>query len=277
MDRPLLVVAVALLAVTAGCSGFGGQSPTTTADRTTDAKPQSTTTGEPTQTQPAVAAPGFEGERLVQPLALADAHRQVLAGSSFTRRSERTTRDGGETASETTTLRVENESRWFAAQTFDVAGFLNASDGFLQQYAAGDYAYYRFDKGSGNVSYGARLNRWGEEVSAGAPPVMGQRFARDYVYAAFTTASWTTVAGEERSGGNASGDTTFRGEPVSDFEVRANVTGEGFVRDLGVSYEQGGTAVERTISFSGVGDTHVERPEWYDTALNRTEEPEPGA
>lgn len=281
MDRSLLVVAVALLAVTAGCGGFGGQSATTVEETTRDAATtEPATTAEPTQTQPAIAAPGFNQGRLVDPLALADAHRQLLAGSPFARHSERVTREDGNTTAESTTLRVENESQWLVERAFDGVQFLNATDGSIQQYAEGDTVYYRTDRANGNVTYGVTANPWSEEATTDAPPALKSRFARDYVYAVFTTASWTTIVGENTADGetvyrvlgNASGDTTFRGERVSNFEVEADVTADGVVQYMVVNYDRNGTAVTRTLSFSDVGETAVERPEWYDTALNRTDD-----
>lgn len=280
MDRSLLVVGVALLAVTAGCSGFGGQS-ATTATETTAADPattQPTTTAEPTQTQPAIAAPGFNEGRLVDPLALADAHKQSLSGSSFVREDERTTGGAGNATSLVRTYRVENATRWTVEQHFDGVGFLGRDAGTVDMFADGDYVYFRLDA-DGNVSYGRLLNAWGEEPVSDPPPMMSERYARDYVYAVFTTASWTTIVAEDtadgetiyRVVGNASGDTTFRGEPVSNFEVEAGVTGEGVVQYMLVNYDRNGTSVTRALSFSDVGETTAERPEWYDTAVNRTD------
>lgn len=278
MARSLLVAAVALLAVTAGCAGFGGQSTTTSESTGTTAAPATTTT-EPTQSQPVIAAPGFNSGRLVDPLALADAHAGWLAGTSFEKSDERTTRSDGNTTHWATTLRVENESRWLAAQTFDGVAVLDSTSGSVTQYADGDTVYFRIERTDGNVSYGHRVDVGGEESSPDSPRVFESRHARDYVYAVFTTASWTTIV-DQTSGdgqtvyrvlGNASGDTQFRGDPVSNFTVDASVTGDGFVQRMAVAYDQNGTAVSRTVEFSGVGETTVEQPEWFDTAVNQTD------
>lgn len=278
MDRSLLAVAVALLAVTAGCSGFAGQSSSTTdAPTETTAAP---TTAEPTQTQPAMAAPGFAGGEVVDPLALAEAHRQHLSGSSFVRESERATSGDNETFS-TMTLAFGNESRWSASWTFDGQPYLDVENGTVEQYVEADRLYYRLTPADGNVSYEAQQV---PEGSSGTETTLaGQRYARDYVYSVFTTASWATIVGENTTSGttvyrvvgNASGETTFRGNTVTDFEVAANVTGDGFVRDLRVTYQGEGVSVEQSFSFSAVGETTVERPDWYDTAVNRTDEPAP--
>ncbi|MFB6269671.1 MAG: hypothetical protein ABEH83_06990, partial [Halobacterium sp.] len=196
---------------------------------------------------------------------------------------ERTAGGGGNATSLVRTYRVENRTRWALEQHFEGVGFLGRDGGTVLLFADGDHVYYRLDA-DGNVSYGRLPNAWGDEPVSDPPPAMTGRFARDYVYAVFTTASWTTIVGSETGDGetvyhvvgNASGDTTFRGQQVSDFEVDARVTGEGVVRQLNVTYERNGTRVERTISFSGVGETTVERPEWYDTALNRTDDSGPG-
>lgn len=282
MDRSLLVAAVALLAVSAGCAGLGSNA--TTADPTTTGSPPSetvtSTTAEPTQTQPAISAPGFNGGTLVDPLALADAHAAWLGGQSFTRVDNQTTRTAENTSRVATTIRVENKSRWATARTFTAAHSYTVSDGTIQQYANATHVYHRLDAGDGNVTYGVQPNTWATNTSPDSLELIEQRLGRDYVYDVFTTASWTTIVGETSGNGttvyrvlgNASGETRFQRETVRNFTVEAGVTGDGFVQEMSVSYEHEDAVVSRTMSFSGVGETTVERPEWFDTAVDRTEQ-----
>ena len=280
MARSLLVVAIALLAVNAGCAGFGGQSTTTTDAPATTAEPTRKTTAEPTQTQPVIAAPGFNGGTLVDPLALADAHAGWLSGKSFAREDNQTTRTAGNTSWIATTIRVENESRWETRQAFTGAHSYTMADGTVLQYANSTHVYHRLDSGDGNVTYGVQPNTWATSSAPDSLELVERRLARDYVYAVFSTASWTTIVGETSANGttvydvlgNASGETRFRGATVRNFTVEAAVTGDGFVQEMAVSYEQDDAVVSRTVSFSDVGETTVDRPEWFDTAVNRTEQ-----
>ncbi|MXR22037.1 hypothetical protein [Halobacterium bonnevillei] len=279
MARSSLVVAIALLAVTAGCAGFGGQSTTTTDAPETTAEPTRQTTAEPTQTQPVIAAPGFNSGTLVDPLALADAHAGWLSGKSFAREDNQTTRTAGNTSWIATTIRVENASRWETRQAFSATHSYTDSGGEIHQYANATYVYSRAESGDGNVSYNVQPNGWADASSPNSHELLEERHARGYVYDVFTTASWTTIV-DQTSGdgqtvyrvlGNASGDAQFRGDTVSKFTVEASVTGDGFVQRMDVSYEEDGTEVTRTVAFSEVGETTVERPEWFDTAVNRTD------
>jgi hypothetical protein len=279
MARSVLVVAVALLAVTAGCAGFGGQSTTATESPETTTKSTTQTTAEPTQTQPVIAAPGFNGGTLVDPLALADAHAGWLSRTSFARVDNQTTRTAENNSWIATTIRVENESRWETRQAFTAEHSYTDSGGERHQYANATHVYSRVEHGDGNVSYAVQPNGWANASAPNSHELLEERHARGYVYDVFTTASWTTIVDQTsddgrtvyRVLGNASGDTQFRGATVSNFTVEANVTGEGFVQRMDVAYEENGTAVSRSVAFSEVGETAVERPEWFDTAVNRTD------
>jgi hypothetical protein len=82
-----------------------------------------------------------------------------------------------------------------------------------------------------------------------------------------------TVQDSERSPHRITGtaeELTVDGEVVTDVEFAANITDSGLSRTLDITYEQDDTTVERSLSFEATTGDPVERPDWYETALNRT-------
>lgn len=283
MHRRLLVAAwCALLVVSAGCSGLpGGNAPPTTEPATTEqptAAP-STTTATPTATggTPGAAeqlAPGLTANGVTDALALANAHRDVLTGNSFVQRTSVERTNGTERSSRRSTLRYANQSRWlWSVSASGVPLALGATSGTVVSYADGERVAYRLETG-GEVVYNVR------RISgrADAPPVPPKQvlresvYARDFLYTLFANADVTvedTQGSTHRLTGTAE-ELVIDQQAATNAEFTANVTEDGLVRTLDLTYQQGNTSVERSLTVELAEDDPVERPDWYERAVNQT-------
>lgn len=291
MTRQLAAVAVAVLLVTAGCSGLGGTAPS--ADQPTQDEPnEPTTQPEPTETttqttttdSPQQLAPGVTSEGVTDPLALADAHANQLGENSFTASSSRTKRalNGSLLARSTETLRYEKESHWL--RLFQSSGprpaIWGIERGQLEQYADGEYAYSRYDRFDGNWSYATALDVRG---TASADSVLSDARGREDVYQALGAVE-TNVSGSYAENGTtvyrvtgSAPTANYGGSEVTDYSVAAWVTEDGLVRDLTVTFDgpvrtdlQSGATTPGhatlTWTWANVGTTIAEEPPWYDEA-----------
>lgn len=285
--RALLVVAVAVLVVTAGCSFLGGGGESTPTNGTTGANATTGTPDGTTTTATPVSVAGVEDGRLVDPAALADAHRRALVAGSFE------------------TRRVQNASIVVPTgpNTTQVARTT-----VLQQVVAEDGARpYRYRQSNSALRFtlqvwgndSARVFRalQGDEVvrapSVDDPDPVSGLTSRDAI-AEYLRAGNFTVA--DATSANGTRVVTLRADELAvendtdlfvrgasnygDYSATAVVAEDGVVRSLTVtaSYELRGERRDLAVSFEVLrtGDVTVEQPTWARRALaaaTQTEEP----
>ncbi|MFC5970679.1 hypothetical protein ACFPYI_04970 [Halomarina salina] len=276
VQRALPVIAVALLLLTAGCS-FGGGDSTPTNGTATDGD-TATTAGPATTTTEAVSLAGVEDGRVVDAAALADAHRQALAASSFE------------------TRRVQNAS--VVVSTGPNTSQVTRTTNLVQVVAEEGARPYRFRQSDSAVGF--ELQAWGNDSTRVFRALQGQEVVRapsvgepDPVTG---VVSRNTVAGYLRAGNfTVAGSETVNGttfvtleadelavENDSDLFVAGSsnyrnysstvvVDEDGVVRALDVSatYELRGERHDLSVSFEvlRLGTVTVEQPEWARRAL----------
>ncbi|QDX40028.1 hypothetical protein [Salarchaeum sp. JOR-1] len=268
--RLLLALACALLVTTAGCSGFLAGDASTTAAPTTESTTATTTTGPPTSPSETLA-PGVTAGGVTDALALANAHRTHLRSHGFTK-TARTTRTNASTeATRRTAVSYANESHWRLTRTGDglPVGY-QTTRGAFELYADGDRVLVRTDV-AGNVSYSMpTISAEDRELPQPPKKVFPDGVSeRTLVYLLFANANTTVSPGDAAAHVTGTADEmTLHGDTVTNVSFDATVTENGVVRSLSLSYTDGDATVERDISFRV--DATVERPDWYDTARNRT-------
>lgn len=260
-----LAVAVAALAVLAGCPATGG---TTGGDAPTD-----TVTPAPLPTTAPPAPPGVSAER-VDPTTLAAAHADALATTSYTLRVER--RVDGPNGSA-----VFEQVREVAAGGETYAGRYGYVNVTIDVPMARQSVAY-WTGGDGYATVHSRLGRpvsygWatsGEPIrdvdhSATLERVLGAVDLR------VVDRSATAVVLAGRIGGPVSG---LPRPPfvtgVRNATVTLRATHAGLVTDWRYGYEARFLERPVRVSYEGtvteVGTTTVERPDWVDVARNRT-------
>lgn len=269
-----------LLLVTAGCAGIGGQNdqsttaPTQTTAGTTDA-PTATETATETAEQfaPGVTADGVEDAR-----ALADAHRDALAGDAFVKQSSRQQANEPTRAYLNQTLHHQNSSSWLLTTTRSrMDGVIR--NGTYQLYADGERALWQLDEAdTENTSYGVRsITADGDQVVIPPDQVFENNLAplyeRGLVYTLAANAD--SVEALDGSGGavelTGSGDElAVDRQQVTDAEFTMTVADDGQVQSIEMAYEGGNATIERTITFDTDVTDPVQQPDWYATALNET-------
>jgi hypothetical protein len=276
--RLAAALACVLLVATAGCGGLAGSNgeptdqPTETVE-TTEAVDTETTTGA-TTTAPEQLAPGLTSTGVTDALALADAHREYVRTHSFVKHDSVQRRNATTRASRNLTLAYANQSRWLwnvSADGMPLA--LGATNGTFEQYADGERVLYAL-RTDGTLSYGVRaFAADGERVPVPPSEVFPpSTYERNLVYALFANADVTVERGDDaaaRVTGTAA-ELTIGGDAVSDVEFTATVTADGLVRSLDLACEQGDATVQRSLAFDATASDPVERPDWYETAVNRT-------
>lgn len=290
--RQLAALAVALLLVTAGCNAFpSGDAATveTTTDETTaggdgatETTAETTARGTGTTAQGADLAPGLNESGVADPWKLADAHRGALNDTSYTVRTNLAARENG-------TLLVRSNS------TVKVAAG-----------GAPQMARYEVDgeRPEAIGAFGRNVEAWTDEnrtlyamegpngttyqrVTDDQRPSSGTPAGRDHIYLLLSGFETTVTGTETRDGTtlyrvNSTGIATrevladeLRTETVQNASLSALVTEDGLVREYHVEYagtiENATVEVERTTRFTRLGETTVERPPWYDEAINATD------
>ncbi|MFB6071417.1 MAG: hypothetical protein ABEJ88_00455 [Halobacterium sp.] len=268
-----------VLVVTAGCAGLSDTGGQPTTDGTTTATPTETTTESTTQAttaQPAQLAPGLTRDGVADALALADAHREFLETHQFVKRTRTQRENPGDWGWRASVLAYANESHWkwnTTGEELPVA--FGVTNGSYALFADGHRVLYRL-RADGNVTYGvARIG--GGADSPPTPPrsVLGRSvYERGLVYTLLSRANVTVERGDgvaARVTGTAD-EFSIGGETVTDVEFTAAVRSSGLVERLELTYERGNATVKRSIIFDADVTDPLERPAWYDTALNRTNE-----
>ena len=284
--RVLTALLCALLVVSAGCATFTSDEAESTTDRpttgpaTTTAEPATTTgpattsesTSAGTSDAPEQLAPGLTSEGVTNPLALANAHQAALQNGPFVKQVSIERSNASASAFRRTTLRYANDSHWSRTVTGEgMPVAFGATNATLGVYADGERVLTRLQV-DGNVSYSVLL---GQQEGNPVPPreaLPESMYARDLIYSVLSYGDLTVErvdSGTYRLTGSSE-QVIVRGQTATNVEFAANVTEDGLFRTLDFTYEVGDTTVERTVTFEKVDDDPVERPDWYETALNRT-------
>jgi hypothetical protein len=252
------------------------------ANRTGDATEESATEEETEKALDGSLAPGLNESGVTDAAALADAHEAVLRNTSYATVSNTTARapDGTLLAQldDTTTfghdpLRYRSESSVEGENPRVIGAF--GSD--LEVWASENGTWQAIERPNGT-----EYRKVADRIRLSA----ADRTNRDALFVLFSTVN-TTVADTETRNGTAlyrvnSTDVTgpealashLRADSVSNVSLSALVDERGLVREYRVEYTAtlGGktSRVERTVRFTALGETTVERPAWVAEASNST-------
>lgn len=265
------LLAVALLAVVAGCGAVVGPSgPTETVTPAPVVTP--TPVDEPIVVAPGVTTDGVEDlERLI------DSHRRAVWNTSYA--WEEVTREsfasGNRTATRPRTRWVvfEDESTYrrhvSEFETRGASAFMNVRD--YEHYAADGVTYAKWDVlGQSRTEYD-RSEEHDPSGNLGVPITSFQRFL------ALENATVTRVDGEARPHFEVRGTrSTVNGYgEVTDFRARAIVREDGLIRHVNVSFDAARgelVGVQYSSTYSRLGNATVTPPEWVSEARERTGE-----
>jgi hypothetical protein len=272
----------ALLVAASGCSALptnDGPTTETTEAPTTRATTESPTTQSSTTTsEPGQLAPGVTLSGVTDPLALANAHREQLRSEQWvgTWSSERT--NESRTVTRQTTVQYASESnwRWNRSATGQPVS-LGITNGSLVQYADGERVLWRLDATGDatreNVTYGVRWVSAEERVPTPPAEVFpGTLYERGLVYTLLANAntSVNTVQGATAYVEGTAEEMTIGGQRATNVSFEAAFDNSGRLLRLELTYDQGEATVTRRLAYETVQRNPVEEPDWYDTALNRT-------
>ena len=307
--RTALALLVAAMLLLAGCSNVPGASdspPTdtntpastttigsitkTTTDSTGTTAATETTQSDATTTTTATddrLAPGLAESGVTDAAALADAHAAILTNTSYTVRNHRQVRNESPTANatlppifraNTTTEVAHDPARIFLR--YDVSGNASATSSQfprdVELWAGPNLTLQAVETPNGTVYRRVRSRN----VASGG--VTG----RDTLFSLFSTLN-TTVAGTTTQNGttlyrvNSTGvsdpallASLLDAESVSNVSMTALVDADGLVHEYRIEYdatsESGTRHVTRATRYTALGETTVERPAWYDEAVNAT-------
>ncbi|MFB6116986.1 hypothetical protein [Halosegnis sp.] len=271
---------VCLLVVLAGCNApAGGGSVETPAETATPAPVPADET----------LAPGVTREGVVSPESLAEAHTAALENESYTLIANRTERYANGTVRSGLDLRVELATdRSYASQAATTgpegpvflgrppagAGFWSNGSVYVRRLARGNSTIYNefrpLDDGAGTWGYWVRTVPFGGEQ---ADPT------------SFYTGVFRSIAIESIEQREANGTTAYRlsgGKlrqasftseftDVRNVSLTATVTEQGVVRSLVLRFSgttDGATVdIEWRVRYQNVSATTVERPPWFDRAV----------
>lgn len=271
---------IATLVVLAGCSGLLGPTGSATGPVAETAGTESATTGSTTGSnggwgtttgadERAALAPGLSEDGVTDPWDLAEAHANVLRNASYTVSSAETNwyANGslaGQTAS--TTRFGSNGSAAFSNRVNPGSGM--ASPDGVRRYDAwsnDSAAFSRSELANGSVEY-TRLPEL---------PILGDPTGRDSLYGIYASYEFDVVDRFDRNGTTyyrlvSTGVTDANAGRFSNASVAVLLDETGLVREYHVTGEQsvgsGTYHVDRTVRYTHVGDTTVERPGWIDAA-----------
>lgn len=266
--KPVAAVALVLVVVLAGCGGSGQPDPGT---ETPSPGPESTPTATATPT-PSTSnlfesmPPGVSEEGVTNRTALLDAHANALDGTAVTVEVDfRLTVDGdGQNVSLRGKVTPNDDRGWMRVSTADGVGTYYTEAGTT----------YRKVTVDGTTNYGTT-----DQVSAipESPRFGADARARDALW----NANWTFDRVVRRNGEHLLRYEATRVTLPSDVDVdRANanattsgtllVDADGVVRHVEVSAtvetDQRTVQYGVEVSFSGIGSTTIDRPDWIDRA-----------
>lgn len=222
--------------------------------------------------------PGVNESEITDALALVTAHQRTLDNTSYTlstsvtyRRPNGSLVSQGYTATQVapgadsyyavTTQTVKNETRWFAEERYDLAVWANETDSVAARTVPDeDTTYY-----------------WTSRERAGFEP----NAQWDLLYAALGSGGGAVVGQVERDGTTltkiVSTPTEAERSPRLGYEFTALVDSQGVVRSIQTLHrsivEDRPVVVSRTVRVSAMGNTTVERPAWFQQAVeNQTKD-----
>ncbi|MFC4989539.1 hypothetical protein [Saliphagus infecundisoli] len=282
MSRLAAVVLVACLVLTAGCGGFSASSNDPAPDREPYGVEESVDASVEEETEGEQLLPGLTTEGLTNVANLRKVHGDAIGNETFTVRTETESLSDSENESEPRTTETTRYVDPDAGTVFGVTR-INQSDAdpgsgvdrspirAVEQWH-GDETLTRFEFENGSVEYPSsgdgsvsrnetvRQAMTGPVVSLGSlenTTTVGTVDAEDGTY---------YVVEGSMNDSSAIEDGTTR-----EVEVRALVREDGLVRQTVVNQSYGGdgerTTINETIEIVDVGETTVERPDWYDEAL----------
>jgi len=273
MERRSAAVALAVVVALSGCAGFTtSQTPTVTPAPLPDETPS--------ETGPASLAPGLTEDGIDDALTLSTTHFSLLRNSSYTALSDRTVHetDGTFRRERQETMRVDRNRMYRSVE----AGGPNRSgrytrieswrNGSLYLVAATD------DRGTGysDRSSGEHGN-WLYGVHQ-TVPASQQLFTLLQSLETDTTGKTPNGSFRVRATGiedQRALDRLVLGTGVRNVSFEAIVTPEGLLQSYEFRYDvdrSGRTVrVVRRLRYRNVGSTTVDRPPWYDEALNATD------
>lgn len=285
MKRTLLLV----LVVVVGFAG-GTVAPATVAGSATTA--ESMTMAESATGADATAAgeliaqadetefpPGLNESGVTDPLALTDAHRETLENTSYTMLVTSSIRapNGTVFSQGTTTHRIAAGGDSYVTISAQMSENATEAFGFdryhLEVWANGTDAVVARDYPGNETSYEV-LGR----SDAPMPPTTGW----ERLYSAFGMVNTTYVGEVERNGTTlhkvvstgtgATDDAIAGGTP----DYTALIDSDGVVRSFRATqhstYQGQPVVITRTMRFTEIGDTTVERPDWYGQAVGNESE-----
>lgn len=268
--------ALAVMLVFAGCAGSGGPG----------ADPVTVTPAPvPTDTTPTPAyrlAPGLAESGVVSPLALADAHADILRETVYrVRIEERVDPATGPSRRRMLQGTFANRTVYRFRIVQERGNDTQLASAF---YADGDDLYER-QVTDGESRYYRPRTRLRAEAPYPQDP-LGSPLQRQQLYVALEGTqpfidTTETAGGEQHYLLRASEarDRRFLAamayvDRISEYQFRAVVTAQGLVTAYRISYvatvDGERRRVVRTAQWSAVGNTTVTAPAWYDTARNRT-------
>jgi hypothetical protein len=276
-------LAAVLLVALAGCSSVAVGTETSTVTPVAVPGGGTPAGGTATATPEGRLAPGLTEAGVLDPFALAGSHRTAIGNQSFTVERSRAIRDGNETLrSVSQTVQVApGKTPYRLVRTAASAPEypVGSATDRVELWFDGTQAVYRI--GSDDPAY-----RVDGTPSIGGP--VSDITAHDRLVTVYAGLNWRVTARDVDSVGKAFYE--LRADRVTDesalavpllvsdprdVSARAIVTGRGRVRDFRLRYDatiDGRTVtVERTMRFRLVGLATVERPDWYDAAVNGTE------
>lgn len=266
MRRSFFVVLLSLSLVLAGCNGIALGEDETPPPRFT---PAAVPTDAPTPMPVPQLAPGLMGTGITDAFALAEAHTAVLNDTSYTFYENSTVRYMNGTIYNQFTTHVQfaaNDSRFYSVQngsSIDVRG----RDG-ISFWSNGERVIVA-QTSNNNTSYGVL-----PQESFSGPSV-------EQIYVLFSSVE-TRVAGRETRNGttlyrvvatNVTNPTVFE----SDWQNPRNVSLQALISSQGLvpEYRLNYTAtlngepvrINQQVRYTDLGNTTVERPPWYDEAI----------
>lgn len=273
---PAVVLAVAV--VIAGCNGLapgGDETPTSTLT------PAAVPTDEPTSTPVPRLAPGLTSRGVADPFALGEAHVATLDGISYSMQENLsvTYRNGTSYRRLGSTAQLAaNDSRYYVSH-----------NSFAETYSEGPVTNSFWSNGSqiiraqtinGSTAYSVPR---GADRERRSPEQLGYSPTnREQIYTLFGSVETRVTDREQRDGTavyrveatDVTNPATFESakwQTPENLTLVADVDSRGLVSEYRVHYTAtlGGSPVDvnRRVRYTDLGNTTVERPPWYDEAI----------
>lgn len=258
-----VVLLAAVLVATSGCNALTDGNELTPPSRVT---PVAVPTDAPTPTPVGHLAPGLTRDGLTDPNELVDAHAAVLANTSFTLREEWTLEspNGTVLARRVRTVRVEGDESYTVLDRTGALGprhreTWSGTEGHVSRTSHDDATSYDRLPLSGSP----------HDEAVWEPGAL--------FYRAFEPQWNPTVGRLDRNGTTLYHLDNIYPSGPSNNGITARIDPRGVVRnysvydpDPAVSRVPSATLSIRSVEITDIGTTTVERPAWYDRAMDRT-------